>query len=606
MKTRLIYLLFSFSALCLFNTCSKEEPKDNLTVPNAPTSLAAIAVSTSQINLTWNDNSTNESGFKIERSPDNANWSEIATVGSGVSSFQNTGLTGSTTYYYRARAYNAAGSSAYTSSVNATTQAPPLAIPAAPSSPSASAVSSTQINFSWTDNSNNETGFRIERSPNNSTWAEITTVGSNITSYQNTGLSASTIYYYRVRSYNGAGNSAYTTSVNATTQAPPVTIPTAPSNPAASAISSTQINFSWTDNSNNETGFRIERSPNNSTWAEITTVGSNITSYQNTGLIASTLYYYRVRAYNGAGNSAYTSPVNATTHAAATVPSISAPATSTGTFTVTMTYPFSGTLGSTSDGYYLEESTSPTTGFSVVASVTNTRQTSWTKSLTKPTGTYYYRVRVYNMNGYSPYSAIISVTVNVPVAKATLRITNNTKYDMIDIKLNNTQYINTVNTGVLIGNSYSVEFSSSGSVTYYLGVGFWNGTSRNVWFYLSGTANVTLGSTTNVTFNNPTIAQMLSGFSSSKNWNGYYFDAASNYKTCRFNFTSSGGWTFYDGTVQNGSGSVILVSWPNYATIITFKICSSCADIQLAYPFGSFMYRNGPPSWPIIEYTGQK
>jgi len=604
MKARLIFLIISLSSLFLLNTCSKEDPKENLSAPIAPSSLAAIAVSTSQINLTWTDNSTNESGFRIERSPDNGSWSEIATVGSGVSSYQNTGLAASTTYYYRVRAYNGAGNSAYTSSVNATTQAPAATIPAAPSNPAATAVSSSQINFTWTDNSNNETGFRIERSPNNSTWAEITTVGSNVTSYQNTGLSAATTYYYRVRAYNGTGNSAYTSSVNATTQTAP---PAAPSNLSATPASTTQINLTWTDNSGNEQGFYLERAPGGTTdFSQIVSLSANTTSYSNTGLTASTSYNYRIRSYNAGGTSAYSNTATATTNTAATVPTISAPATSTGTFTVSMAYPFSGTLGSTQDGYYLEESTSPTSGFTLIASVTNTRSTTWTKSLTKPTGTYYYRVRVYNMNAYSPYSNVISVSVNVPAAKATLRITNNTKYDMIDIRLNNTQYINTVNTGVLIGNYYNVEFTSSGTVTYYLGVGFWNGTSRNVWFYLSGTTNVTVGTTTYITFNNPTIAQMLSGFSSSRNWNGYYFDAGMNYKTCRFNFTSSGTWTFYDGAVQNGSGSVTLVNWPNYATIITFKICSTCAEIQLAYPFGSFMYRNGPPSWPIIEYTGQK
>jgi len=186
-----------------------------------------------------------------------------------------------------------------------------------------------------------------------------------------------------------------------------------------------------------------------------------------------------------------------------------------------------------------------------------------------------------------------------------LHITNNTKYAMIDIRLNGTQHVTTTGSGIDIGYSYNVEFTSSGTVTYYLGVGLWDGSTRNVWFYLSGTIAVTVGSTTNLTFNNPTIAQMLSGFSSSRNWNGYYYDASYGYHTCHFNFTSSGTWTLYDGTTQVGSGSVSLVSWPNYATIITFKVCSTCANIQLGYPFGSFMYNNGPTSWPTIEYTAQ-
>src|SRR6185436_6439139 len=78
-------------------------------------------------------------------------------------------------------------------------------LPAAPSGLTATAVSSTQINLSWTDNANNESGFRIERKTGaGGTYAEIATVGANVTSYSNTGLSAGTTYYYRVRAYNGA------------------------------------------------------------------------------------------------------------------------------------------------------------------------------------------------------------------------------------------------------------------------------------------------------------------------------------------------------------------------------------------------------------------
>lgn len=91
--------------------------------------------------------------------------------------------------------------------------------PSAPSSLSASAASSSQINLSWSDNSSNESGFRIERKTGSGgTYSEIITVGSNVTSYNNTGLSASTNYYYRVRAYNGSGNSSYSNESNATTQ----------------------------------------------------------------------------------------------------------------------------------------------------------------------------------------------------------------------------------------------------------------------------------------------------------------------------------------------------------------------------------------------------
>src|SRR5690606_41608904 len=63
-------------------------------------------------------------------------------------------------------------------------------------------ISQTRIDLSWTDNSSDETNFRIERSPDGTSgWTEIATAAANATSYQNTGLTCGTPYYYRVRAY---------------------------------------------------------------------------------------------------------------------------------------------------------------------------------------------------------------------------------------------------------------------------------------------------------------------------------------------------------------------------------------------------------------------
>jgi subtilisin family serine protease len=90
--------------------------------------------------------------------------------------------------------------------------------PAAPSNLSATAASSSRINLSWTDNSLSETGFRIERKTGaDGTYSQITSVGQDVTSYADTGLAASTIYYYRVRATNITGNSAYSNVANTST-----------------------------------------------------------------------------------------------------------------------------------------------------------------------------------------------------------------------------------------------------------------------------------------------------------------------------------------------------------------------------------------------------
>lgn len=187
-------------------------------VPSAPSGLSAIVISSSQINLSWLDNSNNETGFKIERKTGaTGTYSQIASVGSNVSTYSNTSLTAATTYYYRVRAYNFDGDSSYSNEISATTQAA-AAIPAAPANLSAQAFSATSVKLTWSDNSTNETGFKIERRlSTQSTYSQIATVGVNTTTYTNTGLSKNKTYYYRIRAYNSNGNSGYSNIASATT-----------------------------------------------------------------------------------------------------------------------------------------------------------------------------------------------------------------------------------------------------------------------------------------------------------------------------------------------------------------------------------------------------
>jgi hypothetical protein len=91
--------------------------------PAAPSSLVASTVSTSQINLNWTDNSVDETGFLVERSTDGIYFMQIATVGADVTTYADSGLTPNTTYTYRVRATNAAGTSLYSNTSSATTLA---------------------------------------------------------------------------------------------------------------------------------------------------------------------------------------------------------------------------------------------------------------------------------------------------------------------------------------------------------------------------------------------------------------------------------------------------------------------------------------------------
>jgi hypothetical protein len=92
-------------------------------------------------------------------------------------------------------------------------------VPAAPSGLTVTAVSRTQINLSWADNSGDETGFKIERckTANCTNYAEVSQVGANVTTFADTGLTKNTTYRYRVRAFNANGNSAYSNAASART-----------------------------------------------------------------------------------------------------------------------------------------------------------------------------------------------------------------------------------------------------------------------------------------------------------------------------------------------------------------------------------------------------
>src|ERR1051326_302021 len=217
------------------------------------------------------------------------------------------------------------------------TPPPPVLDTVAPSAPgtlTTTASGSTQVNLSWgaaTDNVG-VTGYRVERCAGAgcSTFAQIATPTG--TSFGDTGLTAGTSYSYRVRATDAAGNlGGYSNVASAATPSPTgdTTPPSVPGGLAAVATSQTQISVSWTAATDNVgvIGYQLERCSGSgcSTFAQIT--APSATSFNDSGLTASTSYSYRVRAVDGAGNlGAYSSVASATTMA----PDLTAPTTPTG------------------------------------------------------------------------------------------------------------------------------------------------------------------------------------------------------------------------------------------------------------------------------------
>lgn len=222
--------------------------------------------------------------------------------------YSDGGLTPDTTYSYCSQfgvldeVGNWISSYPCGNTASATTFGPP----ADPASLSASG-SGTQINLSWTDRSGNETGFLVERKTGSGgTFAQIASLGANVTSYSNTGLAADTSYFYRVRSTNAYGSSGYTNTASATT------VPLAPTGLTATQASGSQVNLAWTDTSSTETGFKVERkSGAGGTYAQIATLGVGVTSYNDMGLASGATYFYRVRDTNASGDSGYSNEASA-------------------------------------------------------------------------------------------------------------------------------------------------------------------------------------------------------------------------------------------------------------------------------------------------------
>ena len=401
-------------------------PRNSISVPPpppaAPTNLTAQAASASQINLAWTDNATNETGYTVERAPDQAGtagtFAQVASLPAGSASYSNTGLASLTAYWFRVRAFNATDVSAYAAPATATT----FLAPAAPTNLQGQAISTTRIDLTWTDNATNETGYAVERAPDNAgtpgTFAQIASLAAGAAAYSNTGLNANTRYWYRVRAFNATDQSAYSANLSVTTAQGPA----APSGLTAQAVSPNQINLTWVDNTTNETGFTLERAPDVSgvagTFAAIATLAANTVAYNDASLTESTRYWYRVRAFTAVDVSAYSNLANATTPQ-------SPPAAPTNLQAAALTASSIGLTwadnASNESGFLIDRAPdaagSPGT-FAQVAQV-GANVTSFTNSALNPSTRYWFRVRAFNTAQNSAFTNNASATTLDPPATRT-------------------------------------------------------------------------------------------------------------------------------------------------------------------------------------------
>ena len=285
---------------------AKVNASTNPQLPSPPAQLTAVAISFTENDLHWLDTSNNETGFRIVRKTGSSGkYSVMGTVRANLRTYRDMTVEPDTVYYYRVRSFNASGDSFRYS--NAARVQSKSANVGQPTGVVATAISSKRVDVVWLDNSDNEKGFEIWREESSlGNWAQIGTVGAGVTSYTDqSGLLPETEYGYEIRGFNDYKESDFSDAAFVTTKA--VTYMIAPTGLTAAKVSDASVKLDWQDNSDNETGFEVERTVAGSNdFTQIGTTGLNVSTFTDNTVVAGTFYTYRVRAMNATEESAYT------------------------------------------------------------------------------------------------------------------------------------------------------------------------------------------------------------------------------------------------------------------------------------------------------------
>ncbi len=198
----------------------------------------------------------------------------------------------------------------------------PVAVPAAPSNLTATAVSSTQIDLAWSDNSTDEDDFDLERRTGGGAFNRIARPAADATSYQDATAQPGMTYSYRIRAVNDGVASEFSNTATATTFQQ-----TAPSDLSAFGASATQIRLFWTDDSTGESGFEIEGRAGGAPFTLLQTAAADTETALIEGLSPVTTYTFRLRAVGAAGSSGYTNEASTITFFADPDPCVAGPNT---------------------------------------------------------------------------------------------------------------------------------------------------------------------------------------------------------------------------------------------------------------------------------------
>jgi fibronectin type 3 domain-containing protein len=374
----------------------------------APTGFDATLAAPRSAVVEWTD-VDGETGYVIERRVDGTTepWTRVGDTAANVTRFAQDGLAAGKTYLYRVRARQGDASSEPSNVDSVTTPAEP-AVPAAPRLEFLLQGGGV-VKLQWS-NVANETGYTVERRVDGTTvpFQPIATLDADTTTVNDQGLQAGRTYLYRVRAFNAQGSSAF--SNTAVVTLPGAGVPAAPRELVAEVVQGAFVRLRWVDVAN-EKGYKIERRLDGSgsgEWVQVGTTAENVVTFADQQVRAGRRYVYRVRAFNEAGNSAYSNT------AAVTVPGeTGAPAAPrelnaelAGELRVKITW------NDVADekGYKVERRLDGTDAWTQIGT-TAPNVTTFVDERVDAGRTYIYRVRAFNEAGDSSYSNTDAVTL---------------------------------------------------------------------------------------------------------------------------------------------------------------------------------------------------
>ena len=271
----------------------------------------AAATSDTMITVTWEAPASNGgsdiTGYMVQSKYGDGEWMDVDPAHTGMEMmYMDTGLMPGITYYYQVLAVNAVGNSAWSDTTMSTTDA---VAPGMPMNVMAAATSDTMITVTWEAPASNGgsdiTGYMVQSKYGDGEWMDVDPAHTGMDMmYMDTGLMPGTTYYYQVLAVNAVGNSAWSDTTMATTEA---VAPGMPMNVMAAATSDTMITVTWEAPASNGgsdiTGYMVQSKYGDGEWMDVDPAHMGMDMmYMDTGLMPATMYYYRVRAMNAVDN----------------------------------------------------------------------------------------------------------------------------------------------------------------------------------------------------------------------------------------------------------------------------------------------------------------